>query len=198
MIPPNGFADALAARVKEENAVRAKLEEFAEQFFSAVEGFVRDLEAAGVKVEARRGEVEDSLRLELEAEDIPDKILFLTQHNVAYVLERPGPHGALYAFVVTEGVGSGMPVERFLVSKSGEVHCEGICAPLEQLDIPSLARRLVDAIWVQGRTFWTPLEAMQAHAAADLELPRLKGQLGFRPRTSVLLPPAGVRGSRER
>jgi hypothetical protein len=30
---------------------------------------------------------------------------------------------------------------------------------------------------------------------ADVDLPRLKGQIGFRPRTT-LLPPAGVRSSR--
>ncbi len=192
----NNLAQAVAARITEENKVREKLAEFAEQFFTAIEGLVPELEAAGLKVTARRAEVEESLRLELEEEDVHDRILFLTQQTVAYVLEHPGPHGALYAFRIAEGSGQGFPVERFLVSKAGDVHCEGICAPLEVADVPVLARRLVEAIWLQDRTFWTPLESMGPMPTSELEMPRLKGQIGFRPRTA--LPTLGVRLSRDR
>lgn len=187
---------AIAARVAEENAVREKLAEFAESLFTAVEQLVPELERAGVHVSCRRAEVEESLRLEVEEADLHDRILFLTQHTVAYVPEHPGPHGALYAFQIAEGSGMGVPVERFLVSKAGDVHCEGIIAPLEATDVKTLAKRLLGAIWVQGRTFWTPLESMGAVPTSELELPRLKGQIGFRPRTPM--PTLGVRLTRER
>lgn len=191
----DGLTKSIAKRVDDENTVRDKLVEFAEAFFRAVEALVPQLESAGLKVTARRAEVEDSLRLELEEEDLHDRILFMTQHNVAYVLEHSGAHGALYAFVISEGSGQAVPVERFLISKDGGVHCEGIVAPLEGVDVDATARRLIEAVWVQGRTYWTPLEVMGPVPIADLEMPRLKGQIGFRPR-SVLLPPTGVRSSR--
>lgn len=193
--PQGPLAKSVAGRVADEKAVREKLVEFAEAMFSAVEALVPDLEAAGLHVTTRRAEVEDSLRLEVEEEDLHDRILFMTQHNVAYVLEHAGAHGALYAFVISDGSGQAMPVERFLISKGGDVHCEGIVAPLETVDAAAMARRLLESIWVQGRTYWTPLEAMGPVPIADLEMPRLRGQIGFRPR-SVLLPPTGVRSSR--
>lgn len=193
--PASALARTIAKRVADENTVRDKLNEFTEAFFQAVEALVPELEAAGLNVTSRRAEVEDSFRLELEEEDLHDKLLFMTQHNVAYVLEHSGAHGALYAFVISEGSGQAVPVERFLISKDGGVHCEGIVAPLEGIDVQAIARRLLEAIWVQGRSYWTPLEVMGPVPIADLEMPRLKGQIGFRPR-SVLLPPIGVRSSR--
>jgi hypothetical protein len=156
---------------------------------------VPELKAAGLDVIARRAEVEESHRLELKHDDLNERILFMTQHQVAYVLEHPGAHAAIYAFLVSDVSGQAVAVERFLVSKGGEVHCEGVCAPLDKLEVTSIARRLVDAMWNQARTYWTPLEAMSSMPIGDIELPRLKGQMGFRPRTT-LLPPAGVRSSR--
>ncbi len=193
--PEAVLAKTVADRVADENAVRVKLADFTEQFFSAVEGLVGALEAAGLRVATRRGEVEESQRLELEEVDLHDRILFMTQQNVGYVLEHPGAHGALYAWVITEGQPHAVPVERFLISKAGEIHCEGICAPLETTDVRAMARRLIEAVWVQGRSYWTPLEAMPPLPINELELPRLKGQIGFR-RRDVLLPPTGVRSAR--
>lgn len=187
----------LAARVENENAVRGKLNEFADQLYSAIEQLLPEMEKAGLKVAARRAEVEESFRLELEEQDLHDKLLFMTQHVVAYVPERAAPVGALYVFVLPEGMGNGTPVERFLVSKSGDVTCEGMLAPLESEDVQTIARRLIEAVWVRGRTYWTPLDSMGPVPTGDLEMPRLRGQIGFRPRTSIL-PPAGVRSSRER
>ena len=193
--PEVALAKAVADRVADENAVRAKLIEFTEEFFSAVEALVPELESSGLRLAARRAEVEESQRLELEEEDLHDRILFMTQHNVAYVLEHAGPHGALYAFVISEGNQQAIPVERFLISKGGDVHCEGICAPLESLEVKFMARRLIEAVWVQGRTYWTPLEIMPPVPISELEMPRLKGQIGFR-RRDVLLPPTGLRSAR--
>lgn len=190
------LAKGIAARVAEENAVRERLAQFAEAFYSAVEALVPELEGAGLKVSTRRAEVEESLRLELTEEDIHDRVLFMTQHAVGYVPEHPGAHGALYVFVISEGTGHGVPVERFLVSRKGEVHCEGMIAPLEETDVETLARRLVGAIWGQRLTIWTPLDQMGPMPVAELEMPRLRGQLGFRPR--VALPSLGVRLTRER
>ena len=78
----------VAARVENENAVREKLNEFADQLYSAVERLLPELEQAGLKVTARRAEVEESFRLELEEEDLHDGILFMTQHVVAFVGDR--------------------------------------------------------------------------------------------------------------
>jgi hypothetical protein len=194
-LPLTAMAKAIADRVADENAAREKLLEFAESLYAAVEGLVPELQAAGLDIEARRVEVEESQRLELKAEPLNERILFMTQQQVAYVLEHPGAHAALYAMVVSDVSGQAVPVERFLVSKNGEVHCEGVCAPLERLEIEAIARRLVEAMWVQARTYWTPLEAMGSLPVGDIDLPRIKGQMGFRPRTT-LLPPAGVRSSR--
>ncbi len=186
----------VAARVEDENAVRTKLSAFAEALYSAIERLLPELEQAGLKVTSRRAEVEESLRLELEEQDLHDKILFLTQHVVAYVLDRPGAVGALYVFVVPEGMGNGVPVERFLVSKTGVVTCEGWLAPLETDEAETIARRLIETVWVRARMYWHPLDAIGPMPTSDLEMPRLRGQIGFRPRTAVL-PSAGVRGSRE-
>jgi len=194
-LPLTLLAKGIAERVADESAAREKLSEFSESLYSAIEGLVPELQTAGLAVTARRAEVEDSQRLELDEEGLHERLLFMTQHNVAYVLEHPGAHAALYAFLISEVSGQAIAVERFLVSKSGEVHCEGVCAPLAEVDFSAIARRLVDSMWVQAKTFWTPLEAMPAMPIAEVELPRLKGQIGFRPRTT-LLPPAGVRSSR--
>jgi hypothetical protein len=194
-LPLTSLAKAIADRVADEAAARAKLTDFAESLYAAAEGLIPELQAAGLDVEARRVEVEDSQRLELKTESLGERILFMTQHQVAYVLEHPGAHAALYAMLVSDVSGHAVPVERFLVSKSGEVHCEGVCAPLEKLELETIARRLVDAMWVQARTYWTPLESMPSIPVGDIDLPRIKGQMGFRPRTT-LLPPAGVRSSR--
>ncbi len=59
----------------------------------------------------------------------------------------------------------------------------------------AIVRRLVETIWAQAKAYWTPLEAMPPVPLTDLDMPRLKGQIGFRPRTT-LLPPAGIRSSR--
>jgi hypothetical protein len=194
-LPLTSLAKAIADRVVDENAAREKLTEFAEALYAAVEGVLPELKAAGLDVDARRVEVEDSQRLELKAESLNERILFMTQHQVAYVLEHTGAHAALYAMLVSDVSGQAVPVERFLVSKSGEVHCEGVCAPLEKLEMETIARRLIDAMWIQARTYWTPLESMPLIPVGDIDLPRIKGQMGFRPRTT-LLPPAGVRSSR--
>jgi hypothetical protein len=194
-LPLTSMAKSIADRVADENAAREKLDAFAESLYAAVEGIVPELKAAGLDIEARRVEVEDSQRLELKAETLNERVLFMTQHQVAYVLEHPGAHAALYAMLVSDVSGQAVPVERFLVSRNGEVHCEGVCAPLEKLELEAIARRLIDAMWVQARTYWTPLEAMGSIPVGDIDLPRIKGQMGFRPRTT-LLPPAGVRSSR--
>ncbi|HKW79329.1 MAG TPA: hypothetical protein VJQ09_09500 [Candidatus Limnocylindria bacterium] len=194
-LPLTSMAKAIADRVVDEQAARDRLNEFAESLYAAVEGVLPELKAAGLDVEARRVEVEDSQRLELRAENLNERILFMTQHQVAYVLEHPGAHAALYAMLVSDVSGQAVPVERFLVSRSGEVHCEGVCAPLEKVETGAIARRLIDAMWVQARTYWTPLESMPSIPFGDIDLPRIKGQMGFRPRTT-LLPPAGVRSSR--
>lgn len=186
----------VAARVDGENAVRTKLNEFADALYGALERVLPELEQAGLTVTARRAELEESLRLELEEQDLHDKILLMTQHIVAYVPERAGAVGALYVFVVPEGHGSGIPVERFLVSKSGEATCEGWLAPLETNDTEQIARRLVEAVWVRARAYWHPLDSIGPMPTSELEMPRLRGQIGFRPRTGIL-PAAGVRGSRE-
>jgi hypothetical protein len=194
-LPLTALAKTIADRVTDESAARDKMMEFAESLYSAVEAIVPELRAAGLDVTARRAEVEESHRLELKAEDLNERILFMTQQQVAYVLEHPGAHAALYAFLVSDVASQAVAVERFLISRSGEVHCEGVCAPLERLELETIARRLVDAMWNQARTYWTPLESMSPMPVADIELPRIKGQMGFRPRTT-LLPPAGVRSSR--
>ena len=194
-LPLTSLAKAIADRVADENAARDRMMEFAETLYAAVEGIVPELKAAGLDVIARRAEVEESHRLELKHDDLNERILFMTQHQVAYVLEHPGAHAAIYAFLVSDVSGQAVAVERFLVSKGGEVHCEGVCAPLDKLEVTSIARRLVDAMWNQARTYWTPLESMSPMPVSDIELPRIKGQMGFRPRTT-LLPPAGVRSSR--
>ncbi|TMD60564.1 MAG: hypothetical protein E6I87_05580 [Chloroflexi bacterium] len=194
-LPLTTLAKSIADRVADENAARDKMMEFMDSLYAAVEGVVPEMQAAGLEISARRAEVEESHRLEVKAADMNERILFMTQHQVAYVLEHPGAHAALYAFLVSDLSGQAVAVERFLISKNGEVHCEGVCAPLEKLDMESIARRLLDAMWVQARTYWTPLEAMSPISVGDIELPRLKGQMGFRPRTT-LLPPAGVRSSR--
>lgn len=186
---------AIASRVAEETMVRAGLVDFARSFFDAIDALFPEMEAAGLKCTARRSESEGSLRLELEAEGLHDKILLLTQKSVGYVPEHAGAHGALYAYLVSQGSGLGVPVERFLVAKADDVHCEGVCAPLDTLDPGAIARRLIEAVWMRGRAYWTPLEAMGPVPAAELELPHLRGQLGFRPRPAVV-PPAGVRSSR--
>ncbi len=164
----SSLAKSIAERVADENAARARLAEFAESVFGAIESLVPEFESAGSRVSTRRVEVEESLRLELFEAELHEGVLFMTQHNVAYVLQHPAAHAALYAFIVSDVSGQAVPVERFLISKSGDVHCEGICAPLE---------------------------AMPPVPLADLAMPRLKGQRGFRPRTT-LLPPTGVRSSR--
>src|SRR5919201_974266 len=169
------MAKSIADRVADENAAREKLDAFAESLYAAVEGIVPELKAAGLDIEARRVEVEDSQRLELKAETLNERVLFMTQHQVAYVLEHPGAHAALYAMLVSDVSGQAVPVEK--------------------LELEAIARRLIDAMWVQARTYWTPLEAMGSIPVGDIDLPRIKGQMGFRPRTT-LLPPAGVRSSR--
>jgi hypothetical protein len=194
-LPVTSLAKAIADRVADESATREKLADFSESLYSAIESLVPELQTAGLKVTARRAEVEDSKRLELEEDGLHERLLFMTQHNVAYVLEHPGAHAALYAFLVSEVSGQAIAVERFLVSRTGEVHCEGVCAPLAEVDLPAIARRLVDSMWVQAKTFWTPLESMPPLPLNEIDLPRLKGQIGFRPRTT-LLPPASVRSSR--
>lgn len=192
----DSLAKAIAARVAEENAVRQKLAQFAEAFYSAIEALIPEFEAAGLKVSARRAQVEESRRLELSEETLHDRVLFMTQHQVAYVPEHPGAHGALFVFVISEGSGQGVPVERFLVNRTGEVHCEGMIAPLEETDVETLARRLIAAIWAQRQTIWQPLEVTGPLPVSELEMPRLRGQIGFRPR--VALPSLGVRLTRER
>lgn len=193
-LPLTALARAISDRVASEAAAREKLEAFAGELYEAIESLVPELTAAGLDVTARRAEVEESHRLELKEARLNDRLLFMTQPAVAYVLEHSGAHGALYAFIVSD-TSSAFPVERFLVSKNGEVHCEGVCAPLEDVDIRAIARRLLEAMWIQAKSYWTPLDALNPMPLADVELPRLKGQMGFKPRTT-LLPPPSVRSSR--
>jgi hypothetical protein len=84
-------------------------------------------------------------------------------------------------FVVSETNGLGVPAERFLVSGSDDAHCDGVCAPAGRDPIATL-RRLLEAIWADGRQYWTPFDSIGPVTAAAIAAPHLHGQLGFRPR----------------
>lgn len=171
----------IARRIADEKLACARLYEFADRLFEAAAALARELEAGGVPIELHRGRGEGALRLELSASGVPERIVLLTQRAVAHLPEHPGAHGALYVFVLSDGSGVAVPVERFLVSASGAVRCDGICAPGAANDPRAVMRRLIDAIWAQGRQFWTPFVAVGPLPAAELEVPHLHGQLGFRP-----------------
>lgn len=106
----------------------------------------------------------------------------LTQPSVAFLPDHAIAHGALYVFVVSDATGVGVPAERFLVSASDDVHCDGVCAPAGPGAPIATLRRLVEAIWADGRQYWTPFDSIGPVTAAAIAAPHLHGQLGFRPR----------------
>jgi hypothetical protein len=171
----------IAARAADERLARARLAEFADRLFAAAEALVLELRSGGLPIELRRGGGEGVQRLELGAPGLPERIVLLTHRMVAYVPELREAQGALYVFVVTAGSGVGVPVERFLVSASGALRCDGVCAPAEGNDTRALLMRLADAIWAQGRQLWAPFETVAPVTLAELDAPHLHGQLGFRP-----------------
>lgn len=159
------LAAMIAERIAEEQRARAKLDQFAERLFSSAEALVEQLNAEGVSAECRRGPGEGNHGLELRAKGIPERIVLVPQRGIAHVFDHPGPHGALYAFVVTEGSTVGVAVERFLVSVGEDVHCDGVCAPAQGNDPSATLQRLVDAVWAEGRQFWAPFESMRPDRA---------------------------------
>jgi NAD(P)-dependent dehydrogenase (short-subunit alcohol dehydrogenase family) len=154
-----GIGKAIARRIAIERRMVAYLNVFTRDLFDAAE----------------------ALADEVRAREIPERIVLLTQPNVAVLPDHAVAHGALYVFVVSETNGLGVPAERFLVSGSDDVHCDGVCAPAGR-DAPiATVRRLLEAIWADGRKYWTPFDSIGPVTAAIAE-PHPHGQLGFRPR----------------
>jgi hypothetical protein len=176
------LADLIAGRIADEQRARVQLDRFAGRLFDAAEALAGKLRYEGVEVECQRGRGEANSRLALRATGLPERIVLLAQRTVACVPDHPIPHGALYVFVVTEGAELGILAERFLVSAEDDVHCDGVCAPIERTEPIATVVRLVGAIWAEGRQFWTPFAAVGPLPSADLEAPHLHGQIGFRPR----------------
>ncbi len=176
------LADSIANRIADERRARAQLERFTDRLFDATEALARQLSQDGVQVECQRGRGEARSRLVLRVTGLIERIVLLAQRNVACLPDHPVPHGALYVFVVTEGTELGVLAERFLVSAEDDVHCDGVCAPAERNEPIATVKRLVEAIWADGRQFWTPFAAVGPVAATELEAPHLHGQIGFRPR----------------
>ncbi|MEX2047900.1 MAG: hypothetical protein WEE03_12110 [Chloroflexota bacterium] len=170
----------IADRIADEERARAQLDRFAGRLFDAAEALARQLKSDGVEMASHRGRGEASSRLELRVAGLPERIVLLAQRAVACVPDHPVPHGALYVFVVTET--AGVLAERFLVSAEDDVHCDGVCAPAERNEPIATVRRLVEAIWAEGRQFWTPFTAVGPVLSTELEAPHLHGQIGFRPR----------------
>jgi len=176
------LADSIANRIADERRARAQLDQFTDRLFDAMEARARQLRHDGVQVECQRGRGEARSRLALRVTGLPERIVLLGQRNVACVPDHPVPHGALYVFVVTEGTELGVLAERFLVSSEDDVHCDGVCAPVQPGEPVATVGRLVEAIWAEGRQFWTPFAAVAPVPATALEAPHLHGQIGFRPR----------------
>jgi len=176
------LSDSIADRIADERRARAQLDQFTDRLFDATEAFARQLRHEGIQMECQRGRGEARSRLVLRVIGLPERIVLLAQRNVACVPDHPVPHGALYAFVVTGGMEHGVLAERFLVSAEDDVHCDGVCAPAERDEPIATVKRLVEAIWAEGRQFWTPFAAVGPVAASELEGPHLHGQIGFRPR----------------
>jgi hypothetical protein len=177
-----GIAEGIARRIANERRVLAYLNVFTRGLFDAAEVLAGELRRDGIAVECDRSQSEGNLRLELRARGIPERIVLLTQPSLAFLPDHAIAHGALYVFVVSETNGLGVPAERFLVSGSDDVHCDGVCAPAGR-DAPiATLRRLVEAIWADGRQYWTSFDSIVPVTAAAIAAPHLHGQLGFRPR----------------
>jgi hypothetical protein len=175
------LADLIAGRIADEQRARAQLDRFAGRLFDAAETLAGKVRREDVQVECQRGREANS-RLALRATGLPERIVLLAQRTVACVPDHPIPHGALYVFVVTEGAEFGILAERFLVSAEDDVHCDGVCAPIERTEPIAIVERLIEAIWAEGRQFWTPFAAVGPLPSTELEAPHLHGQIGFRPR----------------
>lgn len=170
------LADGIAARRMRERFALDHVTEFTSRVFAALEALVDELTAQGLPVAIRRT---DNVRCEIELDGLPERIVLLRQQDVGYIGEQRGALGALSAYV-TDRRGLGFPVERFLVSESGEIHCEGICVPPEEMTPDAMVRRLIATIWAETRRSWAPFESLSAVPVADLEALHSHAQLGFR------------------